>query len=301
MDRLVRALEKPVFGVVNKFDRRVGVIRVEMLERPGGHDHRGGDVVLHLHFGRGMKVFAQPKNAPGPVGLVAHAEKIGNQPAPVALQFIAGRAVDNVHAEMVAPMVAPGKFVEALDHKKQFQNILRNRPEPLVELVRVVVGGRGEQFHDRAKRTFGIENAPRVAARLGRVAEAVRVIARDQLRHQIEVLLEIRRENRAVKDGVGDGFGNFRFAAAGDGGRLVAQSWLGHGADQAPEAHGGRPLQLHAIAGGPDVNLAGQQFDRSPAPLRRPGDGLFAQIEVNVARHVDDVREKLVNRMAFRL
>jgi len=68
-----------------------------------------------------MKILAQPKDAPGPIGVVAHAQKIGNQLAPVALQFIAGRAIDNIDAEMVAPMSAPRRFVEALDHEEQFQ------------------------------------------------------------------------------------------------------------------------------------------------------------------------------------
>jgi len=90
MNRLVRALEEAAFGVANEFERRVGILRVQMLERAGGHDHRGGDVVLGLQFGRGMKVLAQPKHAPGAVGVVAHAQKIGNQLAPSHFNSLPG-------------------------------------------------------------------------------------------------------------------------------------------------------------------------------------------------------------------
>jgi len=43
------------------------------------------------------------------------------------------------------------------------------------------------------------------------------------LRNEIEIVFKIRNENRPDQNRVGDGLGNFRFAAAGDRAGFVAE------------------------------------------------------------------------------
>ena len=138
MNGLVGPLEEPGLAIMDKLDRRIGVIRVQMLQPFGRHNDRRGNIVLHLHLGGRMKILAQPKHPPGTVGVITDAEEIGDQLAVMAFQFIAGRAIDDVHAEMFPPLVAPVRFVKPFHDKNQFEDVLRNGVEPLVEFVRII-------------------------------------------------------------------------------------------------------------------------------------------------------------------
>ena len=102
------------------------------------HDDRGGDVVLHLHFGGGMKIFAQAKHPPGTVRVITHAQEIGHELTAIAFQLIARRPVDDIDVKMFPPCVAPDRFVKSFYDKNQFEDVLRNRVEPVVEFVRVI-------------------------------------------------------------------------------------------------------------------------------------------------------------------
>ena len=82
------------------------------------------------NFSGGMKIFAQAERAPRAIFLKSDAQIIGNQFAIVAFQFVAGRAVDDIHAEMFAPIVAPFGLVKALHHEDEFLDVLRNVFEP---------------------------------------------------------------------------------------------------------------------------------------------------------------------------
>src|SRR5205807_277485 len=73
---VIGALEQAVFAVLDELDGGIRVLRVQMLQHPGGHDDRGGDVVLHLQFVGGMKILAQAEHAPRAIGIVTDAQKI---------------------------------------------------------------------------------------------------------------------------------------------------------------------------------------------------------------------------------
>jgi len=69
-----------------------------------------------------------------------------------------------------------------------------------------------EELDDRAERTLRRENGALVRARL--VRETTGVIAVNQFGHAVEIVLKVGDEHRAGQNGVGDGLGNLRFAAA---------------------------------------------------------------------------------------
>ena len=85
-------------------------------------------------------------------------------------------------------------------------------------------------------------SAPRIVrvVRCGRVLETPAVIALDQFRDLVKILFEIGDEHRPGQDRVGDGLGNFRFAAAGNRAGFVAKRAFGDRAHQPPGA-GSRP------------------------------------------------------------
>ena len=45
--------------------------------------------------------------------------------AVVKLEFVAGAAVDEVHAEMASPIIAPSRVVETLDRQHERVNVTR--------------------------------------------------------------------------------------------------------------------------------------------------------------------------------
>jgi hypothetical protein len=51
-----------------------------------------------------MKIFAQPKGPPGTIACVTDAQVIGDKLAAIALEFVAGNAVDDVDRKMFAPI-----------------------------------------------------------------------------------------------------------------------------------------------------------------------------------------------------
>ncbi len=150
MNRLVRPLEQHGFAVGHQFDAGVAIFRVEMREGRARQHHRRRDIVLHLHLVGRMEIRAQLVNAPGAVGIVAHAQVIAHQPLAVELQLVAQVAVDAVHGEVLPPVVAPFGPVVALDGEHKLADGLRQVPHPLVVLVGVIGGG-GQQLDHRAE------------------------------------------------------------------------------------------------------------------------------------------------------
>ena len=71
---------------------------------------------------------------------------------------------------------------------------------------------RREQLDDRAERPLRGKNGALVRARL--VRKSTGVIAVDQFGHAVKIVLKIGDEHRSGQNGVGDGLGNLRFAAA---------------------------------------------------------------------------------------
>ncbi len=69
-----------------------------------------------------------------------------------------GRAVDDVDAEVAAPVVAPLGPVEALDDEDQRADVVRDALEPGVVLRREVRGAGREQLDHGAERALGRED-----------------------------------------------------------------------------------------------------------------------------------------------
>ena len=196
MNRVVRALEQTLFAILREFQRQIFVRAFrQIFQHAGGNDRRGGDVILHLHFHGRMEILAQAERAPRAVVVEADAQISRDELAVVALQFVAGRAVDDVHAEMFAPVAVPLRLVIAFDDEDEFLDVLRHAGQPGVVFRRVIVLVRREQLDDRAERAFRRQHGAIVRARL--VREAVGVIAVDQFGHAVKILFQIRDEHRA--------------------------------------------------------------------------------------------------------
>ena len=170
---------------------------------------------------------------------------------------------------MLAPVVAPLGAMEALDDEDQFLDMLRNRAQPLVVLVVVFARRRRQQFDNTAHRTLGTQDQAVVAAVLGRVAETVREVARQDGGDRFHVAVNVWHVNVAFEDRIRQRLRDFRLAAARHGRRLVAIRHVGRGADEIPlPAIGTRRLHLHAVAVRSHIGLAGEHLDRRRAAIR---------------------------------
>ena len=98
-----------------------------------------------------MKILAQSKHAPGAIRFKTNPEIIGHEFPVLAFQFVARRAVNHVHAEVLAPVVAPFGLVEALHHENEFLDVLRNGSKPFVVFGRVLARAGGKQFNHGAE------------------------------------------------------------------------------------------------------------------------------------------------------
>ena len=127
MNRVVGPLEQTLFAVLHEFQRQIFVRAFrQIFQRAGRNDRGRRDVVFHLHFHRRMKILAQAERAPRAVVVKADAQIRRHELAVVAFQFVAGRAVDDVHAEMVAPVAVPLRLVIALHDEDEFLDVLRH-------------------------------------------------------------------------------------------------------------------------------------------------------------------------------
>ena len=140
---VVGALEQFVFAVLHELLRG--------LESSTRDHHRGGDVVFHLHLGRGVVVLPQPEDAPCAVTVESNPEEACVEFAVVALQFVAGTAVHDVDGEMGPPIVNPTLDVMALYDEHDLFEILGNRSEPGVEFGGVLQIVRGQELDNGAK------------------------------------------------------------------------------------------------------------------------------------------------------
>ena len=247
-----------------------------------------------------MKIFSQTERAPRAVLIEADAEPGGDEHLGVELQLIAGLAVDDVHAELLAPIRAPVRLEVAFHHENKLLDVLRDGLEPRVVFRRVILFVRREQLDDRAERALRRKHGAIVRAVL--FDKARRVIAVDQFFNEVEIFFQIRDEDRAGENRVGDGLGDFRFAAAGNGAGLVANETFRRRADEPPCAVRPRWLfHLHLVAGRADVSFFRLQLDRMRARVVRPRDGLLVQVEFGVLRHIHDGGIFFVHAVAFRL
>ena len=301
-DRVVRALEQAQLAVVRQLDA-AGRVQLRLAAVEPGHrrDHGGGDVVFHLHLFGGNEILAQLEGAPLLVGIEAHAQVAGDDAAAEHLQFVAGRAVHHVDRELLVPVIAPFRAVEALDQEHQRQDARRDAVEPGVVGVGVA-GRRRQELDHRTEAAFHGERLARGVAVLvlESGAEAVGVIVPEDAAHPFQVAVEVVDEQRAVDDRVLERLGNFRLAAAGDRARLVAERAFGLDPDKAPGRRARVLAHLHLVAVGLHVDLARHEADLAGPAFLFPGDALRVEVETHVLRNVDDVGIVDVERVALR-
>ncbi len=138
-DRIVRALEETVLAVFYEFHRGVFHVGVKSGNRCAGDDHGGADVVLGLNFSSWSEVLADAEGAPGIVLGEADTEILGDEALAAVAEFVAGQAVDEIDGEAFPPVIAPVRFIEALDNEDEVADRAVDGLEPCV----VVVGERG--------------------------------------------------------------------------------------------------------------------------------------------------------------
>ena len=257
-DRVVGPLEEQGLAVG---DELAGQLRVRGGDQAaGGHD-RCGDVVLGLDLGRRREVGAQGQQAPGAVVLEAHAQHVDLDDLTVQAQGVALAAVDDAHGEVAAPVLAPAGLVEALDGEDELLDVGRDRLQEGVVLLGVH-RRRRQQLDDASQRAALGEDRAVVVALVGRVDEAVGVVAVEDRLDGVEVLVDVADVGLTEDEGVQEGLGDLRLAAAGDGGRLVGLRGPGGGAHQVPL--GGVALAVlgvDPVAVGGHVGVAHEQRD----------------------------------------
>ena len=162
VDRVVGPLEEAELAVLGELEARVAVVLSGEADEPARrHDHRGGDVVLHLHLVGRHEVLAELVGAPGAVLLAAR--RAGScRPAcgPSYLSSCPGAPLMMSTLKWLAPVVAPLRPVEALDDEDQRADVVRDALEPGVVLGRVFAGIGREQLDHRAERPLGREKRP---------------------------------------------------------------------------------------------------------------------------------------------
>lgn len=108
-------------------------------------------------------------------------------------------------------------------------------------------------------------------------------------------------DHRAGDHGVGQGFGDLGFSAAGDGAGFVAESAFGVGADEAPALALGGFDHFDFVAGGEDVGAVWLELEGLWAGGVFPGDGLLVEVDVGVLGDVADVGVGGVDAIALGL
>src|SRR5437773_260329 len=83
-------------------------------------------------------------------------------------------------------------------------------------------------------------------------------VAGEDLLHTVEVLLDVRNEDRAVEHVIGNALGDLALAAAADGARLVAEGAVADRADQPPTRRAGVALDPHLVARRGHIHLTGK-------------------------------------------
>ena len=263
------------------------VVLAREADQPArGHHHRRGDVVLHLDLVGGDEVLPQLVRPPGAVLLAADPEIIGDEPPPLVLELVSGRAVDDVDAEVAPPIGAPFRPVKALDDEDQGPDVVRNALEPGV-VLRCELGGAGrEQLDHRAERAIGRQERPRV------------VVPVDDRLDQRHVLLEAPDVERPGQHRVDQALADLRLAAARNGAGLVAEGALRNRPDQPPARRLAVLGHADLVAARVDVDAAGQELQVLLLALADPFDVLAVDVDLHVLRHVVDLGIDPVGRIA---
>jgi len=302
VDGFVGPLEQALLAVNDQLDAGLAAVGRKVGQQRGRHHHRGADVVFHLHLLGRDEILAQLEDAPGAVLLEADAQVGADQLAIIDLELVAGLAVDEVDREMAAPVRAPFGPAHALDDESHRQDAVGKTVQPGVVVVGEV-GRRRQHADHRAEAAIVAEDgAADVAVFLFAAGpEAPGEVVGEDAFHQVEILLDVGDEQRAVDHRVAERLGYFRLTAAGDGAGLVAENAFGIGADQPPGRRAWVFLHFQLVAIGLDVGLAGTQLDRLPAAVRFPVDGLRREVHMHRRRQVNHLGMAVIDGVAFGL
>jgi hypothetical protein len=85
-----------------------------------------------------VEVLPKAEHPPGAVGVEAHAQVAGRQLAVVALELVAGVAVQDVDREVLAPLAPHDGGRVPLHHEDDLLQVLRDRAQPRVVVVGVL-------------------------------------------------------------------------------------------------------------------------------------------------------------------
>ena len=288
MDGIVGPLEEPVFAILNELERRLDGGSPKTGQSAARDDHGGGDVVLQLNLERGVKILAEAEGAPRAVGAEADAQETGLDALALEAEFVGGRAVDDIDAEVGAPVVAPFRAVEAFHDEDQFLVVRRQIFQPAVVVVGIFRGGRREELDDGTERAFGTQQGPAIRAPAGGIAETLGVVVGQQGGDRVEIGGKIGDEHRAGDDGIVETFGDLGFSAAGDGAGLVTKRALGVRADEAPGAAAAGFFEVNLVARRQHVGVMQAQRLGDRATFMGPADSGAVEFEVRIGRHVDD-------------
>ena len=188
---VVRALEQPGFAVGDDLAGGfAGDAGLGVAQQPGRHGGGNGDVVGHCTFCAPMKSCRTLNTRQAPSSRRPTRRKLAYQMAAVEFQFVRRAAIDHVDIEMLAPVVAPFRPVEALDDERQREDVRRHAFQPGVVCVGVFLRRRQHADH-RAQRAVRREQAARIHA-AGRLhLEAGGIAVLDQRLDLVEIVFQV--------------------------------------------------------------------------------------------------------------
>mmetsp|Transcript_95280 Transcript_95280/g.264842 ORF Transcript_95280/g.264842 Transcript_95280/m.264842 type:complete len:347 (+) Transcript_95280:1903-2943(+) len=187
-------------------------------------------------------------------------------------------------------------MVPVLDQEDEAADHGRDGAQPGVVLRRVL-GGRGQQLHHRAQGPGRAEDRRLLRhAALG-VGKAVRVVPAQDHVNVGQVARDVADAHGADGDHVAEQLRDLGLAAARHGGRLVAVDRLSDGAADVPALLPQLAPQGELVAGRVHIDRVGHQEGLAAGPGHPPA----VDARHRVLRHVNDVRELVVNGEALRL
>ena len=127
MHGVVGALEEPVLAVGDELVAvRRGSHFSDAVQLSPGNNDRHADVVFRLDLLRRGKVLTKLVSAPAVFTEQADSQIIADKFTAVVLQFVAGRAIDDVDGKQVSPVGVCVAVVKPLDNKYQRVNVAWN-------------------------------------------------------------------------------------------------------------------------------------------------------------------------------
>ena len=130
---------------------------------------------------------------------------------------------------------------------------------------------------------------------------AGRVVAIEDLLDEIEVLVTVGHEDRAINHVVAQALADLALASAADRARLVAEQTLGDGADQPPAGGAGMLLEVDLVTRWRHVGLADLQGNRHLVTVVGPPELEPLDAGPRVGGNVHQVGEVAIDGIAAEL